>query len=150
MKIAIIVLLIGNLLLGLLSIVLAVRAKKGSGVTRREAENIVRGESDHQTREIYSAVNAANGALLNAIKVHTETQGASTDRFMAVIAGNMERQDKRQQEFIRNVEGRLDGMKEGLEKTLSEVRKENARRKAENKKSIELDKKISAAIRGCK
>lgn len=40
--------------------------------------------------------------------------------------------------------------KEGFLKKLNEVRKENARRKAENKKSIELDKKISAAIRGCK
>ena len=144
MKIAIIVLLIGNLLLGLLSIVLAVRAKKGSGVTRREAENIVRGESDHQTREIYSAVNAANGALLNAIKVHTETQGASTDRFMAVIAGNMERQDKRQQEFIRNVEGRLDGMKEGLEKTLSEVRKENAEQL--EKMRLVVEEKMQATL----
>ena len=41
-------------------------------------------------------------------------------------------------------------VKESFLKRLNEVRKENARRKAENKKSIELDKKISAAIRGCK
>lgn len=40
--------------------------------------------------------------------------------------------------------------KENFLKKLNDVRKENARRKAENKKSIELDKKISAAIRGCK
>lgn len=40
--------------------------------------------------------------------------------------------------------------KESFLKKLNDVRKENARRKAENKKSVELDKKISAAIRGCK
>lgn len=41
-------------------------------------------------------------------------------------------------------------VKESFLKRLNDVRKENARRKAENKKSVELDKKINAAIRGCK
>ena len=115
-----------NLILGVVALAFGLRAKQANCVTKREAESIVKGESDYQTRAIQSSVNAANGALLNALKVHTETQGANTDRFLGVVAGNLERQDKRQQEFMQSVEGRLETMKSGLEKTLSEVRRENS------------------------
>ena len=100
-------------------------AKKGEGISRKEAEAIVKGESDYQTRAIQSAVAAANSALLNAITMHTETQGKSVDRFLSVVAENLKNQDVRQQEFIQNVHARLDSMKQGLEKTLTEVRNEN-------------------------
>ncbi len=100
-------------------------AKKGEGISRKEAEAIVKEESDYQTRAIQSAVAAANSALLNAITMHTETQGKSVDRFLSVVAENLKNQDVRQQEFIQNVHARLDSMKQGLEKTLTEVRNEN-------------------------
>lgn len=100
-------------------------AKKGEGISRKEAEAIVKGESDYQTRAIQSAVAAANSALLNAITMHTETQGKSVDRFLSVVAENLKNQDVRQQEFIQNVHARLDSMKQSLEKTLTEVRNEN-------------------------
>ena len=100
-------------------------AKKGEGISRKEAEAIVKGESDYQTRAIQSAVAAANSALLNAITMHTETQGKSVDRFLSVVAENLKNQDVRQQEFIQNVHARLDSMKQNLEKTLTEVRNEN-------------------------
>ena len=100
-------------------------AKKGEGISRKEAEAIVKGESDYQTRAIQSAVAAANSALLNAITMHTETQGKSEDRFLSVVAENLKNQDVRQQEFIQNVHARLDSMKQSLEKTLTEVRNEN-------------------------
>jgi len=125
MTTAIMILCIVNMTLGLAAVLLSLRAGKGGGVSKRDAENIVKGESDFQTRNLQSTINTANNTLLSAIKVHTETQGANTDRFMSVVAGNIDRQDKRQQEFIQNVESRLEGMKSGLEKTLTEVRKEN-------------------------
>lgn len=100
-------------------------AKRGEGISRKEAEAIVKEESDYQTRAIQSAVAAANSALLNAITMHTETQGKSVDRFLSVVAENLKNQDVRQQEFIQNVHARLDSMKQGLEKTLTEVRNEN-------------------------
>ncbi|HCU55736.1 MAG TPA: DNA recombination protein RmuC [Clostridiales bacterium] len=144
METAIIILLVLNVLVGIVAIVVALSAKKSGGVSEKQAERIVQRESDHQTGAIQSAVNAANGTLLNAIKVHTDTQGAVTDRFMTVLAGNMERQDKRQQEFIRNVEGRLDGMKEGLEKTLSEVRRENTEQL--EKMRVVVEEKMQATL----
>ena len=104
MTTAIIVLCIVNALLGVAAVVLSLKAGKGGGVSKREAENIVKGESDFQTRNLQSTINSANSTLLSAIKVHPETQGANTDRFMSVVAGNIERQDKRQQEFMQSVE----------------------------------------------
>ena len=121
----IIVLLAIILLMTIVIAVVLFKTKRADGVTRKEAEAIVKGESDYQTRAIQSAVSAANGALLNAITMHTEAQGKSVDRFLNVVAANLENQDKRQQEFIQNVQARLDSMKAGLEKTLTEVRKEN-------------------------
>ncbi|MBR5986952.1 MAG: DNA recombination protein RmuC [Clostridia bacterium] len=121
----IIVLLAIILLMTIVIAVVLFKTKRADGVTRKEAEAIVKGESDYQTRAIQSAVSAANGALLNAITMHTEAQGKSVDRFLSVVAANLENQDKRQQEFIQNVQARLDSMKAGLEKTLTEVRKEN-------------------------
>ena len=82
MTTVIIVLLAVNLLVGIVATLVALSAKKGSGVSKREAEAIVKGESDYQTRALQSTMTAANGTLLSALKVHTETQGASTDRFM--------------------------------------------------------------------
>ena len=121
----IIVLLAIILLLVIVLLVAVFTMKKGDGVSKKEVENIVKGESDYQTRAIQSTLNAANSTLLNAITMHTDAQGKSIDRFLAVVAGNLEKQEKRQQEFIQNVEGRLDAMKGGLEKTLTEVRREN-------------------------
>lgn len=121
-----IIVLLSIVLLLLIALAVAVFTKKnGEGISRKEAEAIVKGESDYQTRAIQSAVNAANSALLNAITMHTEAQGKSVDRFLSVVAGNLEKQELRQQEFIQNVHMHLDSMKSGLEKTLTEVRKEN-------------------------
>ena len=125
MTTVIIVLLTINLILGVTATVAAFSTRRSGGIGKREAENIVKSESDYQTRTLQSTVNTANATLLNAIKIHTETQGASVDRFMSVIAQNAEVQDKRQQAFIQNVEGRLDAMKGGIEKTLTEIRQEN-------------------------
>ena len=122
----IIVLLALILLVGVVLLVLLLNNKKGEGVTKRDAEDIVKEESDRQSRSLQSAMTAANSTLLNAITMHTDTQGKSIDRFLSVVAANLEAQDKRQQEFIQNVEGRLEAMKGGLEKSLTEVRKENA------------------------
>lgn len=113
------------LLVGIVILAVLLSAKKGEGISKKEAENIVKGESDYQTRALQSSMSAANSTLLNAITMHTDTQGKNTDRFLSVVSANLEKQDKRQQEFIQNVEGRLDAMKAGLEKTLTEVRKEN-------------------------
>ncbi len=122
----VIIVLLSIVLLLLIALVVAVFTKKnGEGISRREAEAIVKGESEYQARAIQSAVNAANSALLNAITMHTEAQGKSVDRFLSVVAGNLEKQELRQQEFIQNVHAHLDSMKSGLEKTLTEVRKEN-------------------------
>ena len=122
----VIIVLLSIVLVLLIALAVAVFTKKsGEGISRKEAESIVKGESDYQTRAIQSAVNAANSALLNAITMHTEAQGKSVDRFLSVVAGNLEKQELRQQEFIQNVHARLDSMKNGLEKTLTEVRKEN-------------------------
>ena len=126
MNTIIIILLSALLVMGCVLIVLTLHVKRGSGVTKRETEDIVKGESDYQTRSIQSSMNAANTTLLNAITMHTDTQGKSMDRFLSVVAANLERQEKAQQDFVKNVEGRLEGMKEGLEKSLTEVRKENA------------------------
>lgn len=125
METAIIVLLIINLIASGAAIFVARSAKREGGITKKEAENLVKGESDYQTRALQSTMNAANGTLLNAIKVHTETQGASSDRFMQAVAANLEQQDKHQQAFMQSVEVRLENMKAGLEKTLTEVRREN-------------------------
>ena len=122
----IIVLLALILLVGVVLLVLLLNNKKGEGVTKRDAEDIVKEESDRQSRSLQSAMTAANSTLLNAITMHTDTQGKSIDRFLSVVAANLEAQDKRQQEFIQNVEGRLEAMKGGLEKSLTEVRNENA------------------------
>ena len=122
----VIIVLLSIVLVLLIALAVAVFTKKsGEGISRKEAESIVKGESDYQTRAIQSAVNAANSALLNAITMHTEAQGKSVDRFLSVVAGNLEKQELRQQEFIQNVHARLDSMKNGLEKALTEVRKEN-------------------------
>ena len=121
-----IIVLLSIVLLLLIALAVAVFTKKnGEGISRKEAEAIVKGESEYQTRAIQSAVNAANSALLNAITMHTEAQGKSVDRFLSVVAGNLEKEELRQQEFIQNVHTHLDSMKSGLEKTLTEVRKEN-------------------------
>ena len=122
----IIVLLALILLVGVVLLVLLLNNKKGEGVTKRDAEDIVKEESDRQSRSLQSAMTAANSTLLNAITMHTDTQGKSIDRFLSVVAANLEAQDKRQQEFIQNVEGRLEEMKGGLEKSLTAARKENA------------------------
>lgn len=122
----VIIILLSILLIVAVVILFAVLSqKKGSGITKREAEEIVKGESEYQTRSLQSSMNAANTTLLNAITMHTDTQGKSMDRFLTVVAGNLERQEKAQQEFVKTVETRLDAMKGGLDKTLGDVRREN-------------------------
>ena len=145
MTTVIIVLLAINLILGIAATVAAFSAKhSGGGVSEKETKSIVKSESEYQTREITHAVNAANGALLSAIKVHTETQGANTDRFMNVVAQNVEGQDKRQQAFMQNVETRLETMKGSLEKALSEVRQENATQL--EKMRVVVEEKMQATL----
>ncbi|MBQ7712527.1 MAG: DNA recombination protein RmuC [Clostridia bacterium] len=145
MTTVIIVLLAINLILGIAATVAAFSAKRsGGGVSEKETKSIVKSESEYQTREITHAVNAANGALLSAIKVHTETQGANTDRFMNVVAQNVEGQDKRQQAFMQNVETRLETMKDSLEKALSEVRQENATQL--EKMRVVVEEKMQATL----
>ena len=145
MTTVIIVLLAINLILGIAATVAAFSAKRsGGGVSEKETKSIVKSESEYQTREITHAVNAANGALLSAIKVHTETQGANTDRFMNVVAQNVEGQDKRQQVFMQNVETRLETMKGSLEKALSEVRQENATQL--EKMRVVVEEKMQATL----
>ena len=145
MTTVIIVLLAINLILGIAATVAAFSAKRsGGGVSEKETKSIVKSESEYQTREITHAVNAANGALLSAIKVHTETQGANTDRFMNVVAQNVEGQDKRQQAFMQNVETRLETMKGSLEKALSEVRQENATQL--EKMRVVVEEKMQATL----
>ena len=122
----VIIILLSILLIVAVVILFAVLSqKKGSGITKREAEDVVKGESEYQTRALQSSMNAANSTLLNAITMHTDTQGKSMDRFLTVVGGNLERQEKAQQEFVKSVEARLDAMKAGLEKTLGDVRREN-------------------------
>ena len=122
----VIIILLSILLIVAVVILFAVLSqKKGSGITKREAEEVVKGESEYQTRSLQSSMNAANTTLLNAITMHTDTQGKSMDRFLTVVAGNLERQEKAQQEFVKTVETRLDAMKAGLDKTLGDVRREN-------------------------
>ena len=122
----VIIILLSILLIVAVVILFAVLSqKKGSGITKREAEEVVKGESEYQTRSLQSSMNAANTTLLNAITMHTDTQGKSMDRFLTVVAGNLERQEKAQQEFVKTVETRLDAMKVGLDKTLGDVRREN-------------------------
>ena len=122
MEIAIIILIILNIAL---TVALLLSKKKDGGVSAHEVENIVRDESDHRLQTMQGVVNGSNAALLNAIKMHTETQGTNTDKFMNFIAQNAERQDKRQQEFMASVDAKLETMRLGLERTLTDVRKEN-------------------------
>ena len=122
MEIAIVIMLIVNIAL---TVLLLVTKKRGGGATPRDVENIVRDETEHELKTVQGIVNGSNAALLNAIRMHTETQGANTDKFMNYIAQNAERQDKRQQEFMASVEGKLEAMRQGLERTLTDVRKEN-------------------------
>ena len=125
MNTVIIILLCAILLVGIAVFISLRSLKQGSGVTKRETEDIVKEESEYQTRSLQSSMNAANTTLLNAITMHTDTQGKSMDRFLTVVAGNLERQEKAQQEFVKTVETRLDAMKGGLDKTLGDVRREN-------------------------
>jgi DNA recombination protein RmuC len=123
MEIAIIILIIVNIAL---SVALFMSGKKGGGgVSARDVENIVRDEAEHQTQTMQGVVNGSNAALLNAIKMHTETQGTNTDKFMNYIAQSAERQDKRQQEFMTSVDAKLEAMRIGLDRTLADVRREN-------------------------
>jgi len=121
MEIAIIILMVVNIALT----VVLMLSRKGGGVDSRDVENIVRDETDRQLQSMQGMMNGSNAALLNAIKMHTETQGTNTDKFMAYIAQNADRQDKRQQEFMANVDARLENMRLGLERTLTEVKREN-------------------------
>ena len=125
MNTAIIILLSLILLVGVVLLALLLNVKRGSGVTKRETESIVKEESDYQTRALQSSMNAANTTLLNAITMHTDTQGKSMDRFLSVVAANLERQEKEQQAFIKSVDTKLETMRTGLEKSLADVRKEN-------------------------
>ena len=125
MNTVIIILLSIILLVGIALLVSVRSIKRGSGVTKEETEDIVKAESDHQMRSVQGAMNASNATLLNAITMHTDTQGKSMDRFLSVVAANLERQEKAQQEFVKNFEAKLESMKTGIERTLSEVRREN-------------------------
>ena len=145
MTTAIIVLLTINLILGIAATVAAFSVKRsGGGTSEKETRSIVQGESEYQTRAITQAVNAANSALLSAIKMHTDSQGEATDRFMEVIARNVEGQDKRQQAFMQNVETRFETMKSGLEKSLSEIRQENATQL--DKMRVVVEEKMQATL----
>ena len=122
MEIAIVILIIVNIAL---TVALLLSRRTGGGAGVRDVENIVRDEAEHQTQTMQGVVNGSNAALLNAIKMHTETQGSNTDKFMTYIAQNAERQDKRQQEFMVSVDAKLEAMRLGLERTLTDVKKEN-------------------------
>ena len=145
MTTVIIVLLAIDLVIGIVAAIAALTAKKtGGGVSEKATKSIVQGESEYQTRAITQAVNAANSTLLSAIKVHTETQGANTDRFMSVVAQNVEGQDKRQQAFMQNVEARFEAMKTSMEKALSEIRGENATQL--EKMRVVVEEKMQATL----
>ncbi|MBO4472705.1 MAG: DNA recombination protein RmuC [Clostridia bacterium] len=145
MTTVIIVLLAINLVLGVVATVAALSSKRtAGGLSEKDAKSIVKAESEYQTREITHAVTAANSTLLSAIKVHTETQGANTDRFMSVVAANVEGQDKRQQTFMQNVETRFETMKDSMEKALSEIRQENATQL--EKMRVVVEEKMQATL----
>ncbi len=140
----IIILLSVNLVLTLVAVIALLLSKKGGGLTRREAETIVKGESDYQTRAIQNSMNATNATLLNALRMHTEAQGSSTDRFLKMVSENLERQEISKQEFIKTVESRLEAMKNGLEKTLAEVRRENTEQM--DKMRVVVEEKMQATL----
>jgi len=123
MEIVIIILVVINTLL---TVALLLTKKKSGGVSAREVQDIIREANEHESQTLQGLVNGSNAALLNAIKMHTETQGTNTDKFMSFLAQNVERQDKRQQEFMMSVDAKLEAMRLGLERTLTDVRKENS------------------------
>ena len=140
MEIAIIILVIVNIVLTVAFFL----SKKSGGVSAREVEHIVRDESEHQTQTVQGVVNGSNAALLNAIKMHTDTQGANTDKFMNYIAQNAERQDKRQQEFMTSVDAKLEAMRVGLERTLTDVKKENGEQLEKMRVVVEEKMEVSS------
>jgi len=145
MTTVIIVLLAINLVLGVVATVAALSLKRSAGgVSEKETKSIVKAESEYQTRAITHAVTTANATLLDAIKVHTDTQGTNTERFMNVVAQNVEGQDKRQQAFMQNVETRFETMKESMEKALSEIRRENATQL--DKMRVVVEEKMQATL----
>ena len=60
-----IVLLSVNLVLSVAALCGIFLSKRGGGAGTRDVENIVKGESDYQTRAMQNAMNAGNTALLN-------------------------------------------------------------------------------------
>ena len=151
MEIAVIILLSVNVILTGVLFFSVTRRKEG-GAAKKEIEEIVQRESDYQIKTLNGAINGVNNATLNAVKMVAETQGASSEKFMTHIAQNAERQDKRQQEFMANVETHLENMRTTIIRTLADVRQENSaqldkmREVVEEKMQSTLTERLNASF----
>ena len=151
MEIAVIILLSVNVILTGVLFFSVTRRKEG-GAAKKEIEEIVQRESDYQIKTLNGAINGVNNATLNAVKMVAETQGASSEKFMTHIAQNAERQDKRQQEFMNNVETHLENMRTTIIRTLADVRQENSaqldkmREVVEEKMQSTLTERLNASF----
>lgn len=151
MELATVILLAINVILTIVLIVLSAGKGKG-GASERKVEDIVRRESDYEIKTLTGAINGVNNATLNAVKMMSETQGSNSEKFMTHIAQNAERQDKRQQEFMANVETHLENMRTTIIRTLADVRQENAaqlekmREVVEEKMQSTLTERLNASF----
>lgn len=151
MKIAILILLAVILIL-LLCLLFLILKRSGGGASAREVEDIVRREGDYQLKSVQNSISGVNGATMNAVKMVSEAQGTSTEAFMRHISENAALADKRQQEFMANVEMRLENMRTSLVRTLADVRQENAaqldkmREVVEEKMQSTLTERLNASF----
>ena len=139
-----------NTLLAVISIVLSLKKEKTADAQAIEA--IVRRESDYQIKTLNGAIGGISNATLNAVKMASDSQGASNEKFMNHIAQNADLEEKRRQEFMANVEARLEAMRTSLIRTLADVRQENAaqldkmREVVEEKMQSTLTERLNASF----
>lgn len=122
-EIILLVLGIANLI-GIIFVALKLKGGKSS-VKVEDVERVVHNDSDYQMKRVGEQMAALNTSIINGIVANSATQKGSIDSITKVVSDNMERQDKRQDLFMKSVETKLENIKTGVEKTLADVRKDN-------------------------
>ncbi len=129
--------LIAAVLLGLL-------LKKDKGGNAKEIKELLQEEGRGQRQAFSEILKAANGSLIDGIRLHTDTQSKGMDSIEKRLGDAIGLLEARQDAFSKSIDYKFDTLKADMTRTLSEMRGDNSS-KLEKMREV-VEEKLQATL----
>ncbi len=139
-------LLIINIVLeiALFVIIITLLRRNSATLSAKQIADILREESRSQQNSIGAIISTANVSVLRAVEMNTVSQQGNIEQIVKMLNNNSAGLESRQEIFVKSVESRLDSMRITTERTLSELRKDNAEQL--EKMRMVVDEKLQSTL----